>query len=996
MKVSDLGMGIKCLLLSCIGCVVTFAQQAPLKGIRVDKKPGAETGDAVITLDTKVKRIQSQAYQAWPIEKGKNALVLFEMGSGQECGPHIQYVEGETRKHRDLGAVPFSSAVLKETVAGVPAFVLSGVAAGKPYIAVADSEHIHGRIEGSFVRIQGTDLTYRRRDTGAEAVVPVGDLLAINLTGIYSLPPESASHARFIQFLDDGTAALLAISGEAKSGRWSTDGQIMSIRLDGTVLDVPRSELSPVNGVPAGMRLELRLIKALESNHLKAGDQVDALLISPAVVDGKLYLPQGSVFKGTVTEAHGVGWGVKHETAALTIEFKEAKLPDGESVLLHTRLQSVENAQEKVNEHGKIQGIRSTGTLGQTAESKIGSVASLDPVAYVFSNFAATAALGFAEPEILYPAGTEILVQLTAPLIRDKTFSAIIPPVANSAGEQQNLVDFTRQLSFRTMTSNSKKPSDLTNLMFIGPEAGLRRAFQAAGWKPADELTANATFQTVKSLAGTQNYQEAPMSLLLLDERPPIFTLSKTTNTFNSRHHLRVFDPHVRYENLPVYTSSSTQDIGIGFSRKHKTFIHIIDQYIDNERTKVINDLQFTGCVEEAQLIPRPWVPRDAFNSTGDELRTDGAIAVLRISDCKNPRGITVHNAVPPQRFERITRDTALSVRNYLYRSNLVYQGVSGGIQLRQYLVHRNDLKPNSGAWRQADLSGTEFKGLASVPPERQPSARAMPSNAEPSPAADPEMRSHRWDPPRYEIALSGGYLRLPQVRADFLGVLLTPEPGHETLPFGATLLADDVSGGWSVGLTLTLNTWKWVSNEFSYTYMRGKYEYASLTFSEDPSDGIESDGSGLATRQFAYNVLVHARPPKSRWRPYVEAGPVLQLLSLTDTALKKPGGVYRLGLQNIGIFKSAFDFGSTPPLEGGGIFQFGLQYGGGIKVRVLPRFTIRADFRETWTPNPRFLRDSYTTDYFDTENYKVEFIREPPDAKFRQQVISLGFAFTF
>ena len=53
-----------------------------------------------------------------------------------------------------------------------------------------------------------------------------------------------------------------------------------------------------------------------------------------------------------------------------------------------------------------------------------------------------------------------------------------------------------------------------------------------------------------------------------------------------------------------MLTASSTQDIGIAFSRKQKTFIHVIDEHIDNERSKIVNDLVFTGCVESLDMVP--------------------------------------------------------------------------------------------------------------------------------------------------------------------------------------------------------------------------------------------------------------------------------------------------------------------------------------------------------------------------------------------------------
>jgi opacity protein-like surface antigen len=127
-----------------------------------------------------------------------------------------------------------------------------------------------------------------------------------------------------------------------------------------------------------------------------------------------------------------------------------------------------------------------------------------------------------------------------------------------------------------------------------------------------------------------------------------------------------------------------------------------------------------------------------------------------------------------------------------------------------------------------------------------------------------------------------------------------------------------------------------------------------------------------------------------------VAIGPALQLISLSDSPITKAAGQFKLGFQSIGLLKAAFDFGSTPPLEGGGIFQLGLQYGGGIKYRVHPRITVRADFRETWAKNPQFILDSYTKDSLQDDGYTSEFIRQDAGSKFRQQRFTLGVSFTF
>ena len=445
-----------------------------------------------------------------------------------------------------------------------------------------------------------------------------------------------------------------------------------------------------------------------------------------------------------------------------------------------------------------------------------------------------------------------------------------------------------RNLPFRTATKGSNKPSDFTNLAFIGPPEGLQRAFKAAGWITVDTLTAGSTFMTMKTVGGNEIYNQAPMSSLLLDERPPIFTVTKTTDTFASRHHLRVFDPLMKYNGQTVLTSSSTQDIGIAFSKKQKTFIHVIDGYIDNERAKVVNDLEFTGCVEAMDLVPRPWVPQDAYNATGDKLRTDSAIAVLRVSDCTNPRTTPGTPAEKPARFKRITRDTVLAIRNDLYRGNVIYQGVAGFRWTRNYFATRDQLKPESGAWRTTDQSATQFKGVGEISPERQ---SAPPPTLKETEAAKALEEAHRWDPPHYEIAIEGGYLRYPTTRFESVGAFLVPN-GNLDEPTWDVGFSDQIRSGWSAGVSLTLNSWRWVSSEFGYHYQRGKLLIGTYfaDLGQENEQGavppITTAPVGLVTRQFEYNVLVHMRSRESRWRPYVAVGPALELISLADNPI--------------------------------------------------------------------------------------------------------------
>src|SRR5260370_40055021 len=80
---------------------------------------------------------------------------------------------------------------------------------------------------------------------------------------------------------------------------------------------------------------------------------------------------------------------------------------------------------------------------------------------------------------------------------------------------------------------------------------------------------------------------------------------------------------------IPEGTAAATHDVKIYFSKTSRSITHGIDPDIDKERTKVLNDMLFTGRVQAIVLIDRPSIPKDISNATGDHLKTDDKMAVL-------------------------------------------------------------------------------------------------------------------------------------------------------------------------------------------------------------------------------------------------------------------------------------------------------------------------------------------------------------------------------
>ncbi len=461
--------------------------------------------------------------------------------------------------------------------------------------------------------------------------------------------------------------------------------------------------------VSIGTKLEIRLQQPISSYATQKGTRISGVLVAPLTEGGEMLLPLGTTVEGSVVAVRKVGLGVVHETARIDLQFDRVVLADGESVPLQCKVTEVENARESVDAQGRIQGIRSTATLSNRASGFVGSLAFGDPIAAIFTTAASASVLRFSEPEISLPAGTELIAELTAPIVLPKMEPILIPPIATTPAEKADLLKLVEELPFRTYTDKSHVQSDITNLIFIGSADEVQRAFAASDWVQVDSLTAESTYATIRSVAENQGYKSAPMSTLLLGGQPPAYAYAKTLNTFSKRHHLRIWASSLPWEGQTVWTSSSTHDTGIGFSKKNKTFIHLIDSHIDNERAKVVNDLIFTGCVSNVQLVARSWIPKDAKNGTGEDLITDGRIAVLQLNECRIAQDTVEETGntlrVHGNRVERVSRQTTLTLKNNILRDNvgvMAYSGIRTGISA---FKKKDTARPQ----RSMDIEGDEY-----------------------------------------------------------------------------------------------------------------------------------------------------------------------------------------------------------------------------------------------------------------------------------------------
>lgn len=373
--------------------------------------------------------------------------------------------------------------------------------------------------------------------------------------------------------------------------------------------------------IPAGTDLHVRLRAPLAASTAKANQHVDAVLTVPVVMGDQVIIPAGTLLGGSVRELKAPAKPEDRATVRLVFD----KIS---STKLDARLVGIDNARETIDEKGAITGILASETLSARIDQGINKVTQRYPGLGEVLNAIKSGFVKEANTDISYEAGTDMTLRLEKPLHwtaaapQGKGVAAIEPAGA--------LVSMVTRQPFRTLAERPPSPSDLTNLMFLGTAEQLQKAFHEAGWSAAAALNGESKLETLRAVIEMRGYKEAPVSILMLEDEPPDFVFQKQTNTFAQRHHLRIWRRPGSFQGRPIWVCAATHDISIDFSPESRTFIHRIDPNIDAERAKVVNDLLFTGRVTGLALVERSEVPTRTQNATGDNLVTDGRMAVLQ------------------------------------------------------------------------------------------------------------------------------------------------------------------------------------------------------------------------------------------------------------------------------------------------------------------------------------------------------------------------------
>jgi hypothetical protein len=176
-------------------------------------------------------------------------------------------------------------------------------------------------------------------------------------------------------------------------------------------------------------------------------------------------------------------------------------------------------------------------------------------------------------------------------------------------------------------------PGDPINVGLIGDKRDVLCAMQAAGWYPADPVTARSAVEIIGSVLLDRPYRQAPVSpLFYLGRREDLAFEKPSGESADRRHHVRFWKALDQgEENRPVWLGAATFDRGVGISHYTGAVTHHISADIDAERSLIASDLEAAQLVDAKYQVTGIGVTLAGRNGGGDSYFTDGEVWILRL-----------------------------------------------------------------------------------------------------------------------------------------------------------------------------------------------------------------------------------------------------------------------------------------------------------------------------------------------------------------------------
>ncbi len=358
--------------------------------------------------------------------------------------------------------------------------------------------------------------------------------------------------------------------------------------------------------IPDGTPVQLQLAESVSSAHARVGDLLDFVVVRDVSVEGFTVIPAGTVARGSVT-------GVNHKRflgmgGRVALKLDSVELVNGDRVGLSARMEVKGRSRTKLMAAAMI----ATGALFLPAA----------PVFMLIRGHDSTVL-----------KSTELTAHIDGVA---SVLSAGLQRSPESPSELDGMMDYLPPRVF----SGEGREGDMLNLVFVGQQEDIQKAFERAGWVKTDKFKPIFVWHLLWH--GT-NDARLPMSRLFLFGRVQDYSyaLPEPGAAASRRHHIRVWKTDYTMDGTPVWAASATHDIAVEIATRGHLIGHRIDPAVDAERDFVGADLTNTSSVSRQEYLHSPDPVLQALTASGETYHSDGRILLLDLHPV-TPSEITV------------------------------------------------------------------------------------------------------------------------------------------------------------------------------------------------------------------------------------------------------------------------------------------------------------------------------------------------------------------
>ena len=349
--------------------------------------------------------------------------------------------------------------------------------------------------------------------------------------------------------------------------------------------------------IPDGTLIKLQLAENISSARARVGDCLGFVVVRDVNVGGFTVIRAGTVARGSVT-------GVKGKRF----------LGIGGNVAL--KLDSVALA------NGDRVGLRAGMDVKGRSRTKLMAAAMIATGLFFLP----------ATPVFLLTRGHDSTVlkstEITAQIEGDATIlSAGLLRSRESSSELDKMMDYLPPRVF----NGEGREGDMLNLVFVGQQEDVQKAFERAGWVKTDKWKPIFVWHLLWH--GT-NDARLPMSRFYLFGRVQDYSyaLRDPGAVVSRRHHLRIWKTDYTIDGTPVWAGSATHDVAIEIAKRGHLINHRIDPAVDVERDFVGANLSDTLSVTGQEYLHSSDPVFQAQTTSGESYHSDSRILLLDLN----------------------------------------------------------------------------------------------------------------------------------------------------------------------------------------------------------------------------------------------------------------------------------------------------------------------------------------------------------------------------